>query len=430
MSPYPKRSALAQWQSDQLHRLVAALLPENAFYSEKWDEAGVPRKVAAAHQFSRNFPFTTRQELLEDQRAHPPYGSNLTYPVGRFTRCHETRGTRGMPLRWLDTPDSWEWMLRNWEQVLRTAGIDAKDRIYWASSFGPALGFWGAFEAAARLGCLCLPGGSAGGAAQLRAILDHQATVLCCTPTRALRLADIAASERIALDAQPVKLILTSGEPGACIAATRARIERAWPGARVTDHYGMTEAGPATFECPARPGVLHVMENAYYPEVIDPTTGATVEPGGIGELVLTPLDRPGSPVMRYRTGDLVRPATEEPCECGRHDLALEGGILGRVDDMTTVHGVQLTSSAIEEVVYGFDTIAEYRLHVGQSGAADDIRLRIEPTRDCADPSAVARQLEETMQTALRVRIPVTPVPPGSLPRFETHARRRTTEPAL
>src|SRR5262249_34165146 len=144
------------------------------------------------------------------------------------------------------------------------------DRFFFAFSFGPFLGFWTAFEAGLRLGCMCLPGGGQSSAARLRAILENRATVLCCTPTYAIRLGEVAAAEGIDLAAGAVRTILVAGEPGGSIPATRARIERLWPGARVRDHHGMTEIGPVSFECPARPGVLHVIEAGYLPEIIDP----------------------------------------------------------------------------------------------------------------------------------------------------------------
>src|SRR5205085_10581111 len=148
-------------------------------------------------------------------------------------------------------------------------------------------------EAGIRQGCLCLPGGGMSSAARLRAILDNEVTVLCCTPTYAVRLGEVAVEEGIRLAESRVRAILVAGEPGAGIPATRARIERLWPGARLWDHHGMTEIGPVSFECPARQRVLHVMEERFIPEVLDPETLRPAEPGAPGELVLTNLGRVG-----------------------------------------------------------------------------------------------------------------------------------------
>ena len=193
----------------------------------------------------------------------PPFGTNLTYPLTCYTRFHQTSGTTGQPLRWLDTPASWEAMVENWMDVFRAATIGAADRVYFAFSFGPFIGFWMAFESAERLGCLCLPGGGLSSVARIRAILENAATALCCTPTYAIRLGEVAAEEGIDLAESNVRRIIVAGEPGGSIPATRRHIEQLWPGARVFDHHGMTEVGPVTYECPVVPGVLHVIERGH-----------------------------------------------------------------------------------------------------------------------------------------------------------------------
>ena len=291
---------------EQLRSLVTELFPANAFYTRKLEDVGITFDVASLEDFSARFPFTTKAELVADQRAHPPYGTNLTYPLASYTRFHQTSGTTGTPLRWLDTPESWDCILEYWAEVFRAAGVKAGDRVCFAFSFGPFLGFWMAFESAERLGCLCIPTGGMGSTARLKVILDNAATVLCCTPTYALRLGEVAAETGVDLKRSAVRRIIVAGEPGGSIPATRARIEQLWPGARVFDHHGMTEVGPVTYECPAQPGVLHVIEAGYIAEIVEPTSGKPVAPGQVGELVLTTLGRVASPLLRYRTGDLVK----------------------------------------------------------------------------------------------------------------------------
>src|SRR6267154_127195 len=273
---HPSRAEIAASQLEQLRSLVAELFPGNAFYSQKLNATGVTFDVASLADFSRRFPFTTKAELVQDQLAHPPFGTNLTYPLDRYTRFHQTSGTTGTPLRWLDTPESWDWMLDCWMEIYGAAGVTGADRVYFAFSFGPFIGFWMAFEAAARMGALCLPGGGMSSAARLRGILDNGATVLCCTPTYAMRLAEVAVAEKIDLRRSSVRTIIVAGESGGSIPSMRARLEQLWPGARVFDHHGMTEVGPVSYECPARPGVLHVIESAYLAEIIDPATGNPV----------------------------------------------------------------------------------------------------------------------------------------------------------
>src|ERR1041385_3134004 len=182
---YPHRSVIEANQLEQLRSLIAELFPGNKFYSRKLNTAGITFDARSLDDFCTRFPFTTKGELAEDQRRNAPFGTNLTYPIATYTRYHQTSGTSGTPLRWLDTPESWDWMLESWTEILGASGVRTGDRVYFAFSFGPLIGFWLAFESAARLGCLCLPGGGLSSAARLQSILDTAATVLCCTPTYA-----------------------------------------------------------------------------------------------------------------------------------------------------------------------------------------------------------------------------------------------------
>lgn len=420
--PFPKRLAIGASQFEQLRALLSALLGRNPFYTAKFEAAHAPYRVRDLGEFSNHIPFTTKAEIVADQLHHPPYGTNLTFPLEQYSRLHQTSGTSGAPLRWLDTPESWDWMLGNWEQVYRAAGVTRADRIFFAFSFGPFLGFWTAFESAARLGALCLPGGAMGSAARLRAIFDHQANVLCCTPTYAVRLAEVAAAENLDLTQSPIRLIIVAGEPGGSIPATRARLAQLWPGARIFDHHGMTEVGPVTYECPEQPGRLHIMESSYIAEFIHPETGHAVAAGETGELVLTTLGRTGSPLLRYRTGDLVRPAHYGLCACGRHDQALDGGILGRTDDMIIVRGVNIYPSALEQIIGGCPAVTEYRVRLLTTRALPEIEVEVELLPG-AEPAQVVSQLETEFDRALRLRVPVTVLPPGTLPRAEGKTKR-------
>lgn len=417
------REALEARQLASLRALIAEVGARNPFYRRKWKGTGLGPELPSLADFRARTPFTTRAELTADQLAFPPYGTNLTYPLEQYVRFSQTSGTSGTPMRWLDTRESWSWMVDNWGHVLAASGVTAADRILFAFSFGPFLGFWTAFEAGARLGALCLPGGGMTSAARLRLLLDNRVTVLCCTPTYALHLAEVAAEQGLSLAAGAVRGLILAGEPGAAIPETRARLEALWPGARVWDHHGMTEVGPVSFGCPARPGVLHVLEHAFLAEVLNPETGAPVADAEAGELVLTNLGRLGSPLVRYRTGDLVRPAPLTSCACGRVELALEGGILGRVDDMVVVRGVNLIPSAVEAVLRRFPAVVEYRVTVERRAALAEVRLEVEPPPNHPSPGSLAGELQQALQDAFHLRIPVTAVAPGCLPRFELKARR-------
>jgi phenylacetate-CoA ligase len=313
--------------NEQLQRVIALLdevLPRNAFYTRK---LGAERRIACWDDF-RALPFTTKTELAEDQLACPPYGTNLTYPIERYIKFHQTSGTTGKaPIRWLDTEESWDWWARCWGHVFRGAGVGPGDRIFYAFSFGPFIGFWAAYEGARKVGAMTMPGGGMQTEQRLQAMRDNAVTVLCCTPTYALRMAEVAEQMGIVLADIGVRATVHAGEPGASVPGVRARIEQAY-GAKCHDHTGMTELGATGFTCQEQDGV-HLIESEFVFEVIDPNTGQAVGEGEQGELVATNLGRAGMPLIRYRTGDLVE-LDPSPCRCGRTFARLRGGILGRV----------------------------------------------------------------------------------------------------
>lgn len=354
--------------------------------------------------------------MIEDQRAHPPYGEILTFPLSDYCRLHQTSGTTtGKPLRWLDTRESWNWLLGCWERNYELMGLTPKDVFFFPFSFGPFLGFWTAFEAASRAGFLVVPGGGMSSSARLRLMVELQSTVVCCTPTYALHLAELAEKEGVDLAGSSVRAVVVAGEPGGSIPATRQAIEKLW-GARLFDHYGLTEVGPVAVEEAHTPDHLTVLEDRFFCEVIDPNGVDPVEPGGIGELVVTNLGRLGSPLIRYRTGDLVKATRSD----GK--LKLEGGIVGRTDDMIHVRGNNVYPSTIEAVVRKFPEVVEFRLIVHQSEALADLRMEIEPAPDIQG-NVLAEAVAKAIRDELLFRVEVKAVAVGSLPRFEMKARR-------
>jgi len=404
-----------------LVRLLAEVLPGNRFYAAKFAAAGITAKDIRGLDDLERLPFTCKGDLAADQEANPPYGSALTYPLERYCRMHQTSGTStGHPLRWLDSPDNWEALLRCWQVSFPFMGLTHRDRIFFPFSFGPFLGFWTAFEAATRAGYLCLAGGGMTSTARLRFLLEHESTVVFATPTYALHLAELAAKEKIDLASSKVRALVVAGEPGGTIPATRKRIEDIW-GARVFDHYGMTEVGPVAVEPVDLPGQMFVLESEYIAEILVPGESRTVPAGEFGELVLTNLGRLGSPLIRYRTGDLVKAATN-PDPSGRTWLRLDGGILGRADDMIHVRGNNLYPSAIEAILRRFADVAEYRIHVDQTGPLADLRIEVEPTAG-TDGDELSERVSRAVRDGLLFRVEVTMATPGSLPRFEMKARR-------
>jgi phenylacetate-CoA ligase len=387
-----ERTALRELQLRRVGELLDEVVPANAFYSHKM--AGMP-PVSTWDAF-RTLPFTTKQEIAADQYAAPPYGTNLTYPLERYIKFHQTSGTTGRaPIRWLDTEESWDWWANCWGHVFRGADVGPGDRVFYAFSFGPFIGFWAAYEGARKVGALTVPGGGMQTEQRLQAMADIGVTVLCCTPTYALRMAEVAEAAGIDLTTIGVRATVHAGEPGASVPGVRARIEAAYA-ARCHDHTGMTELGATGFTCREQNGV-HLIESEFVFEVIDPSTCEPVPEGQQGELVATNLGRAGMPLIRYRTGDLVE-LDPTPCVCGRTFARLKGGILGRADDMVIVRGMNIFPSAIEGVLREFPEINEFRIEVSQQRSMEELRVLIDA--QSGTDAAFARRVGDRLHDRL------------------------------
>lgn len=407
------RSAIESHQLARLQDGLAYILPANRFYRQKLSPDDAKVTIERLEDLCR-LPFTTKRELVADQEEHPPFGSNLTYPLSDYIRFHQTSGTSGRPMKILDTQASWDWWAECWTNVYRAAGVSRDDVVFLAFGFGPFIGFWSAYEGAKRMGALTVPGGGMDSLQRLRAMQEIGATVLVCTPSYALRLAEVAEEHGIDLRESSIRITIHAGEPGASIPATRERIEQVW-NAQTYDHTGMTEVGAFGFACSQQQGV-HVNEGEFIAEILDIRTGQPVQEGQAGELVLTNLGRWGSPVLRYRTGDLVRHGGYT-CPCGRTFLMLPGGVLGRADDMLIVRGVNVYPSALANILHRFSEVTEYRIIVTKNGALDEIALQVE----C--PPSLVSTLQEELHLSLHLRVPIEAVDLGTLPRFELKARR-------
>jgi phenylacetate-CoA ligase len=409
---------LASQQLAALNRLVAAIAPTNRFYRAKLASAGAGEGFGSLADFRARMPFTVKAELARDQLEHPPYGSTLTYPAESYTRFHQTSGTGGRPLIWLDNAESWQWLLENWKAIYRHAGATRGDSVFFAFSFGPFLGFWTAFDSAQQLGLRTIPAGGMSSSERLRFLLAQRPRILCCTPTYALRLADVARQESLDLSRSGVDRVMVAGEPGGSVPEIRARIEQSWPGARVIDHHGMTEVGPVSYSTAEEPTRLRLMHDRYFCEVLKPGTNDPIAPGESGELVLTTLGRDACPLLRYRTGDLVRPVV--PAGAPAEEFALDGGILGRVDDMVIVRGVNLYPAAVDAALRAVGGVREYQVEIDKRQTLPEVRIRFEPENAGDDPCDALRK---HLRASFAVRIEVEKVAAGTLPVFEFKAKR-------
>ena len=388
--PLP-REQLAALQLDKFQAMSRELWGRNRFYTDKWTAAGMaPGDLRSLADLAR-LPLTTKHELMEDQAAHGPFGHNLTYPVEQYVRFHQTSGTTGVPLKVPDTEAGWQWWGRCWGHVLAGAGVTKADRLFMAFSFGPFVGFWAATEGARQLGAMMIPGGGRDSPQRLELMREVGASVLCCTPTYALRLAEVAREIGFDLSTIPMKATVHAGEPGANVPSTKARIEEAW-NAKCHDHAGATEVGAHSFECEVQPGGTHLIESEYIAEILDPATGKPVAEGERGELVLTNLGRWGFPVVRYRTGDIVRTTTQR-CDCGRTALRLDR-LRGRTDDMVIFKGVNFYPRQVETVLLRQAGVShEYQIVLDSAGGGERMTILVETEPGC-DPAVAARVRRE------------------------------------
>jgi phenylacetate-CoA ligase len=409
-------------QTHQLERLNAAgsglalLREQNPFYRKKLDGLSLP--LAQLDDVAQ-LPFTLKSELVVDQAENPPYGTNLTYAPSAYTRIHATSGTTGRRLKCLDTPESWGWFTHCWQEIYRAIGITSEDRVFAAFGFGPFVGFWAGFEAAQQIGALAIPAGAQSSEQRLDWLLETEATLLLSTPTYALRLIEVARDKGIDLAASSIRNTLNAGEPGANIPSIRERIETAW-GARCWDHAGMSEAGPWGYQCPKDEG-LHVIETEFYAEVLEVGGDTPVEDGETGELVLSNLGRWAQPALRYRTGDIVR-LKSTPCSCSSPFIRFPGGVLGRVDDMIPIRGVNVYPSAVESIIREHPNVAEFQVDIRKQREMWAMQIEIEVDAD-VDAARVQAAITESLANRLGIHSTVTIAAPASLPRYELKAKR-------
>ena len=413
------REKLASLQLHKLQLMMSHLWGKNQFYTEKWKAVGVnPSDIHSLTDLAL-LPLTRKGELMDDQAAHGPFGTNLTYPITAYVRMHQTSGTTGVPLKVLDTDESWSWWGHCWGHVLAGAGVTATDRIFLAFAFGPFIGFWAAVEGARKIGALMIPGGGRDTQQRLEMMRAEGATVLCCTPSYALRMAEVAREIGFDLRSIPLRTTVHAGEPGASVPAIKQRIENSW-NAKCFDHAGASEVGAHSFECHVQPGGTHLIESEYIAEVLNPLTGQAVLPGERGELVITNLGRWGFPAIRYCTGDLVQ-VNLDRCQCGRTSMRFEGGVLGRADDMVTVRGVNVFPGGVENIIRNFTEVDEFRITVNKVNQMDEMDIEVELCKG-TDPELV-QAIAIKLDSMLAFRPRVHQVAHDTLPRFEMKAKR-------
>ena len=401
---------------DRLRSTVARMLRGQPFGAGRLASVGVmaPEDIGSLADLPR-LPFTSKADL----RAHYPFGL-LAAEREQLVRVHASSGTHGKPTVVAYTRAD----LENWTELMARcmtmAGVRPGMVIHNANGYGLFTGGLGFHQGGERIGCTVVPVSGGFTARQAMLLRDLGAQVLVSTPSYALAIAQAVADADGGGYGLQLELGLFGGEPWT--EGMRGQIERAL-GLTAVNFYGLSEmCGPGVAaECPARDG-LHVQEDHFAVEVIDPRDGRPVAPGTEGELVFTTLTKEALPLLRYRTGDIGCLA-DAPCPCGRTMVRLTG-LRGRHDDMLIVRGVNVHPSQVEHVLLGAGGAApHYRLILERSGPLDELTVECEPAAGGQDLDRLRARLEQLLRDHTGLRITVALVRPGSIPRSEGKAVR-------
>lgn len=424
------RDQLERYQLQRLREQLAHVCERSPFYRRKLDAAGIRPADVGSMDDVRGIPFTEKEELRLSQAENPPWGDFGCITPREAVRVFQTSGTTGRPVRIMISRKDWHETF--YEQFMHYRcgfGLTEDDVLFVPFNYGLYIAWWGFQTAMEKAGLMIIPGGGLSSKDRLRAMLDWEATAICGTPSYLLYLAETARKNGIDLPASMIQKVVTAGEPGAAILSTKKAMESQW-GARVYDDLGSTEGGNFGHECVLQQGT-HVIESMFIAEVLDPKTLQPLEDGRIGELVLTNLCCESMPLIRYRTHDLVR-FNRAPCECGRTGLRLDGGVLGRSDDMFQFAGVNIFPGQIQNLLHEVNEFSqEYQLVAPALGSGRHLRIRVEPANELLTPAQLDKARDFLIE-AVKYRITVTPEVEvceiGSLPRVEGKAKRLIREP--
>ncbi|MGE3173750.1 MAG: phenylacetate--CoA ligase family protein [Planctomycetota bacterium] len=434
-SPYwnPKTETLPKeqlraLQTRKLQDLVQRAWSGSPFHRRLYEAAGVTPDSIRTLDDIRRLPFMTREDWMANQAEKPLFGDLVTRPHGDAIRYHLTSGTSGrQPLRVLDSRKDWSWIADMWCYGFWGFGIRPDDVVFFAFSYGSFIGFWGAHYCCEKIGTLTLASGNMTTEQRVKQIVEMGATVVCATPTYALRMGQ--AAEKMGIDLRrdgKVRRVVVSGEPAGSIPAVKKMIEEMW-GGKCGDTAGMTEIGTIMiFECDRQPGGPHIIEDHFIEEVLDPETGEPVGYGERGERVVTSFGRGFIPLLRYRTKDLVCKVEHSRCPCGRTGDIYEGGILGRVDDMKLIRGTNVYPRAVEAIVREYPEIEEFQIVITrEDDVRDEISVHVElkPDQQHAWTGLSARLGKDLADNHEGLRFNVVQAATGELPRFELKAKR-------
>ncbi|MDI7260114.1 MAG: AMP-binding protein [Thermodesulfobacteriota bacterium] len=417
------RDEIVLLQFQKLESMLKKVYASNPFYQKKFSHHGItPLEIRSIDDLQK-MPFTTKREFEEDQEKHPPWGTDLTEPLENYVRYHQTTGTTGKPLKWLDTKESWPWRGKCTATTLVAAGVKKDDVVFFPFAFGPHVAYWGLFEGVWQIGALAIAGGGWDTIQRIESIIENRVTVVACTPTYAIRMAEVAQERNIDLRNSAVRILVDGGEPGALVPSVKRKIEGLW-NAKIFDYLGLTEVGGHSFQCTMQESAVHIIESEFIAEVINPDTCLPVGEGEIGELVLTNLGRSCSPAIRFRTNDMVK-IKKGQCPCGRNFRMLDGGIIGRRDDMVIIRGMNVFPNLVGNIVQKNLSVGdEYRIVAYTKGGLNELKIFL----DLSDESRRKREKIENdialdLKSALDLRVEAEVVPQNTLEKSDYKSKR-------
>ncbi|MDR1353455.1 MAG: phenylacetate--CoA ligase [Treponema sp.] len=410
-----------KFQLARLKNLVEKLYANVAFYRQKMDEMDIkPRDIHRLEDIE-NLPFTTKDDL----RLNYPHGL-LACPKDRIVEVHMSSGTTGKPVVDEYTIEDINIWRESMSRTMAAAGCTRDDIVQNCYGYGLFTGGPGAHYGALNIGAEVLPMSSGNTSRQLMVLQDFGSTMLTCTPSYALYMAEEAADAGIDLRGLPVCKGCFGAEPWS--ENMRKEIEERY-GMKAYDIYGLTEIiGPGvSFECEVQDG-LHINEDFFYPEIIDPVTGKQMPAGEKGELVFTTLTKEGTPLLRYRTRDITY-LMDEPCPCGRTTARMHR-LFGRTDDMLIVRGVNVFPSQIEHALFEIEGTEPQYLIVVDRGAThlDEIELQVEVKREFFSDETrgletLRNRIADVMKSKLQIAVKVKLVEPKTIERSIGKAKR-------
>ncbi len=410
--------ALKKLQSERLVKQVKHVYDNVKFYRDKMDAAGVKPEDIKSVDDLKLLPFIEKDDLRDQY----PYGL-LGVPKSEVVRIQSTSGTTGRRVVAFYTNDD----VKIWEtccaRALVAAGASNEDVVQVCYGYGLFTGGPGLHGGSHLLGSMTLPMSSGNTERQLQFMQDLGSTILCCTPSYALNLAE-SIEERGIRDKISLKAGIFGAEPWT--EEMRREIEKRL-GLKAYDIYGLTEiSGPGvSFECEAQQG-MHINEDFFIPEIINPKTGEVLPEGEVGELVFTTLTKKAFPLLRYRTRDLCR-LTREKCSCGRTHIKMSKP-MGRSDDMMVVKGVNVWPSQIEQVIINLGYQANYQIVVDRENNRDSIEVQVEKTPEMAadeafDIAKAQKKIVAGLKSMLGILVDVKVVEPKTIERSEGKAKR-------